>query len=276
MLDLILCALGCHRCYSWPQTPINRQTGARTGQTTVVCASCKRHLPYDMATMRIARPAGAGGDMSDLTVGRIAKLDARIAAEKDWHLAKCKKRITELKTENTRLQQANRYAADVTAQMEERAKQAETLVAETQAALDQALSMANDHARDLLAAKAENARLKAELHNSEATMGEECCNPLAAIVPCVRCGKKVHTCERAEPVNSDYRCPAHPDGVQLDDGQWACSQTCYDLICAYREGLGRAAEIASDSVPVWNIEGTALGQRFKEHLAKSEGKEPGQ
>jgi hypothetical protein len=58
----------------------------------------------------------------------------------------------------------------------------------------------------------------------------ECVNPSAPIVSCAKCGKPVHTCERVEPANNDYRCPAHPDGVQFEDDRWACSQECYDLL----------------------------------------------
>ena len=64
----------------------------------------------------------------------------------------------------------------------------------------------------------------------------ECVNPDAPIMECANCGKPVHTCERETPVDNDYRCPAHTDGVQLSDAHtWACSEECYDALCPLEE-----------------------------------------
>ncbi|MBI3956560.1 MAG: hypothetical protein HY340_01070 [Candidatus Kerfeldbacteria bacterium] len=54
----------------------------------------------------------------------------------------------------------------------------------------------------------------------------ECVQPNAPIVLCCVCQAEVHTCERTTPVDHDYRCPAHPDGVELSDGRWVCSEAC--------------------------------------------------
>jgi|WetSurMetagenome_2_1015567.scaffolds.fasta_scaffold359075_2 hypothetical protein len=53
-----------------------------------------------------------------------------------------------------------------------------------------------------------------------------CSDPSAPIVPCITCGKPVHTCERTTAVGNDYCCPVHPDGVELSDGRWICSEEC--------------------------------------------------
>ena len=50
-------------------------------------------------------------------------------------------------------------------------------------------------------------------------------DPTAPIVQCIVCGKDVHTCERETPVNGDYTCPAHPDGIEYLKG-WVCSDKC--------------------------------------------------
>ncbi len=60
-------------------------------------------------------------------------------------------------------------------------------------------------------------------------MTPQCADPNAPQYPCVVCGKTVYTCERAVAVNSDYRCPAHPDGVETKSG-WVCSEKCYDAM----------------------------------------------
>lgn len=62
-----------------------------------------------------------------------------------------------------------------------------------------------------------------------------CCDPLAPIVPCIVCGRLVHTCQRKRPVKGDYTCPAHPEGAELEDGNWVCSDECW-------EKAGRDAE----------------------------------
>jgi hypothetical protein len=54
-----------------------------------------------------------------------------------------------------------------------------------------------------------------------------CCDPAAKKIPCVQCGKLVYTCERATPVDNDYRCPAHPAGFQIG-ALWFCSAGCGD------------------------------------------------
>lgn len=54
-----------------------------------------------------------------------------------------------------------------------------------------------------------------------------CSDPSAPVVKCVVCGKEIHTCERAIPCHGwDYRCPVHPEGVELDRGRWVCSEEC--------------------------------------------------
>ena len=59
----------------------------------------------------------------------------------------------------------------------------------------------------------------------------ECVEPGAPVVKCCVCGADVHTCERKEPAGptNDFRCPAHPDGVQLEDGRCVCSLECYEI-----------------------------------------------
>ena len=53
-----------------------------------------------------------------------------------------------------------------------------------------------------------------------------CVDPSAPIKFCVMCNKPIHTCEREVPVDNDYRCPEHPDGVELHSGLWVCSEVC--------------------------------------------------
>ena len=55
-----------------------------------------------------------------------------------------------------------------------------------------------------------------------------CVDPLAKVETCVVCGSGVHTCERSVPVKGDYRCPAHPNGVEMSGGGWVCSEGCYE------------------------------------------------
>jgi len=71
----------------------------------------------------------------------------------------------------------------------------------------------------LPAALAKIAELEAALRKSK------CCDPLAPLATCAYCKGTVHTCERKEPVNNDYRCPAHPDDRQ-DGDKWFCSESC--------------------------------------------------
>lgn len=56
----------------------------------------------------------------------------------------------------------------------------------------------------------------------------ECCNPNASKEKCVVCGSDVFTCERLEPVDNNYCCPVHPDGIQSFEGLWFCGNDCYD------------------------------------------------
>jgi hypothetical protein len=60
----------------------------------------------------------------------------------------------------------------------------------------------------------------------------ECVDPSAPEFPCCICGKPVKTCERRVaveiPGGQDYTCPAHPHNCQLSNGDWTCSEACYD------------------------------------------------
>jgi hypothetical protein len=58
---------------------------------------------------------------------------------------------------------------------------------------------------------------------------KECCNPNAPIERCVVCGAGVHTCELDKPINSSYLCPAHGEGCQLTNGNWVCSEECWNI-----------------------------------------------
>ena len=60
-------------------------------------------------------------------------------------------------------------------------------------------------------------------------MPEQCVQPKAPSVQCCICQKEVKTCERETPDGNDYTCPAHPDGAELSDGQWVCSEECWDI-----------------------------------------------
>ena len=59
-----------------------------------------------------------------------------------------------------------------------------------------------------------------------------CVDPNAPEVPCCVCGKLVKTCERTIPIGPenahDYRCSEHPNGCEVEDGQWVCSNECWD------------------------------------------------
>ena len=57
---------------------------------------------------------------------------------------------------------------------------------------------------------------------------KQCCDPNALQVPCVNCGTTVFTCEREEPVNNSYLCPAHPDGFEDGYGHWFCGNKCWN------------------------------------------------
>lgn len=62
-----------------------------------------------------------------------------------------------------------------------------------------------------------------------------CCEPEAAVVACTNCGAEIKTCERKEEVHGDYRCPEHPNGCELHDGRWACTEACYDALVGVSE-----------------------------------------
>ena len=56
----------------------------------------------------------------------------------------------------------------------------------------------------------------------------ECVDPNAPVEKCLHCGTSIHTCERTVAVYKDYRCPAHKDGFETNDGNWFCNSECYD------------------------------------------------
>ncbi len=62
-----------------------------------------------------------------------------------------------------------------------------------------------------------------------------CTEPTAPVVKCVVCGADVHTCENPYHL-TDKRCPAHPDGCELIDHTWACSDHCYQTAVLRRFG----------------------------------------
>ena len=66
-------------------------------------------------------------------------------------------------------------------------------------------------------------------------MTTKCVQPDAPWVQCCVCGKPIKTCERQAAVEGDYRCPAHPDGAELDDGRWTCSLDCWSKIVDAKE-----------------------------------------
>lgn len=57
---------------------------------------------------------------------------------------------------------------------------------------------------------------------------EQCIDPNAKKEKCLNCGKVVLTCERTIPINNDYRCPIHQEGIETKDG-WFCSRKCYEI-----------------------------------------------
>lgn len=59
-------------------------------------------------------------------------------------------------------------------------------------------------------------------------MTEQCVDPDAPVAECCVCKCKIHTCERKEAVDGDYRCPAHLTGLELTDGRWVCSPECFE------------------------------------------------
>lgn len=64
-------------------------------------------------------------------------------------------------------------------------------------------------------------------------LGSECVEPNAPYVECVVCGKLIKTCERKHPIetecSSDYTCPVHSDGAECADGNWVCSNECWEI-----------------------------------------------
>jgi hypothetical protein len=59
----------------------------------------------------------------------------------------------------------------------------------------------------------------------------KCANPDALIETCIVCKSPVYTCELEIPINyndlyNDYRCPAHPEGIQVEK-LWFCGNKCY-------------------------------------------------
>lgn len=56
----------------------------------------------------------------------------------------------------------------------------------------------------------------------------ECVDPTAPVYLCAICDGPVFTCERKEPHNCSYLCPAHPDGIETPQRLWVCSDKCYD------------------------------------------------
>ncbi len=60
---------------------------------------------------------------------------------------------------------------------------------------------------------------------------KECVDPTAKQVGCIVCGNTVHTCERKIPVPDDgnYLCPVHPDGCEVENGNWVCSEKCWNI-----------------------------------------------
>ncbi len=59
---------------------------------------------------------------------------------------------------------------------------------------------------------------------------KECVDPTAKQVGCIVCEKTVHTCERKEPVGilNIYLCPVHPDGCEVENGNWVCTEKCWN------------------------------------------------
>ena len=57
----------------------------------------------------------------------------------------------------------------------------------------------------------------------------KCVQPNAPWVKCCVCKKRIKTCERKSSIHNSYLCPAHPDGVQLSDKKWVCSEACWEI-----------------------------------------------
>ena len=64
--------------------------------------------------------------------------------------------------------------------------------------------------------------------SSPPTAPPECCDPSAPVATCTGCGCPVPTCERIEPVDGSYLCPAHGEGAEVGPGLWFCSSECHD------------------------------------------------
>lgn len=57
-----------------------------------------------------------------------------------------------------------------------------------------------------------------------------CASPEAPWTTCCVCGMPVKTCERPEPIGNNWVCPAHPEGAELHDGRWVCSDYCWEKV----------------------------------------------
>ena len=57
----------------------------------------------------------------------------------------------------------------------------------------------------------------------------DCVQPDAPWVKCAVCDNHIKICERKIAVDGDYTCPAHPEGVQITENVWVCSQGCWEL-----------------------------------------------
>ena len=67
-----------------------------------------------------------------------------------------------------------------------------------------------------------------EDHKQGEIIMNKCCDPNAEIKKCAVCGNAVHTCENTVPINNDYTCPVHPDGIEHSNGLWFCNNVCYE------------------------------------------------
>ena len=58
----------------------------------------------------------------------------------------------------------------------------------------------------------------------------KCIQPDAPWANCCVCGTPIKTCGEKEFDEKDevYICPEHPEGCQLDNGEWVCSMQCWE------------------------------------------------
>jgi hypothetical protein len=84
----------------------------------------------------------------------------------------------------------------------------------------------------------------------------ECSDPNAPVAKCRVCFALVHTCDVLQSDGS-CSCPRHPDGVELSDGSWVCSEACWkvavddvpDVDCEIANGaLARDAELVRNFI----------------------------